>query len=78
MALTIPLYFLIAVALTALLTAAFRKLNEGVSSNASPQEDEAFERRIARIEMQFGHQEPPAAGFKAGGNGPVASDDARD
>ncbi len=49
------LYFLIAVGLSALLTAAFRRVREE-DRQAAPLEDEgAFDRRMAELEERFGH-----------------------
>lgn len=57
MILTIPFYFLFVVALAVLLTTAMRKLRRDDNQPASAQEDEAFERRMAKIEQKFGSEE---------------------
>ncbi|WP_159982099.1 MULTISPECIES: hypothetical protein [unclassified Novosphingobium] len=60
MALTLPFYFLFVVALAVLLTTAMRKLRGDDNQPASAQEDEAFERRMAKIEQKFGGEHTAA------------------
>lgn len=48
------LYFLLAVGLTILLTAAFRRLRRDDETIVSSQEDAAFDRRMEAIERDFG------------------------
>jgi hypothetical protein len=55
MSLSIPFYFLLVVASAVLLTTAMRKLRKDDNEPAPPQENEAFERRIAKIEQKFGN-----------------------
>jgi hypothetical protein len=48
------LYVLLAVGLTMLLTAVFRQLRKDDQPIAPPEEDAAFDRRMAEIEERFG------------------------
>ena len=48
-----PLYFLIAVGLSVLITVAFRKLREGKQDVAHLRDDVAFHRRMAEIEKRL-------------------------
>lgn len=56
------LYALVAVGLAVLLTAVFRRLRRDEDRIASPEENAAFDRRIAAIEADYGleHKDGPA------------------
>ena len=49
------LYFLIAIGLSALLTAAFRRFREDDGKAAPLEDGGAFDRRMAELEERFGH-----------------------
>jgi hypothetical protein len=48
-------YFLLAVGLSILLTASFRRLRGDGTGEVPPEEDAAFDRRMAEIEKRFGN-----------------------
>ena len=56
------LYFLLAVGLSILLTAAFRRPRGEEPPATPPKEDAAFEARIAAIEQRFGKRHDPDRG----------------
>lgn len=59
------LYVLLAVGLTMLLTAVFRSLRQDDKRVAPPEEDAAFDHRIAKIEADYG----PGKGKRGGKTG---------
>lgn len=53
------LYFLIVVSLSILMSVAFRRFQDADQNVAPQEDDQAFERRMAAIEKQFGKSERP-------------------